>query len=264
MSENRSMSTRERWVIYPLLFLALGFALKPKFAPPEKFLCGELECSNLIVTKSAVGDGQINAVSIRTGGLRVDGNIQANGDLAVQKRLAAPEAIFDLIVAKTIRVEGNNGKTRMMIGTPQMTNKDGTTRSSESGKIEIYGKAGKPILTLGSSADDEGGVVIAARSDSKSRAILEASAEGGKIQMLDSSGLVHLAAGHLPLHSGIRATLFAPSLVTYWWHRINRPLLPKPLPPPMLPEPPTAGPSDNDEPSSGAKTPKGESKDPPE
>ena len=27
------MSTRERWIVYPLLFLALGTALRPKLAP---------------------------------------------------------------------------------------------------------------------------------------------------------------------------------------------------------------------------------------
>jgi hypothetical protein len=29
------MSTRERWIVYPLLFLALGTAIKPKLTPPE-------------------------------------------------------------------------------------------------------------------------------------------------------------------------------------------------------------------------------------
>ena len=29
------MSTRERWIVYPLLFLALGTAIKPKLAPRE-------------------------------------------------------------------------------------------------------------------------------------------------------------------------------------------------------------------------------------
>jgi hypothetical protein len=32
--ENRSMSTRERWIVYPLLFLALGAALRDKLIPP--------------------------------------------------------------------------------------------------------------------------------------------------------------------------------------------------------------------------------------
>jgi hypothetical protein len=29
------MSTRERWIVYPLLFLALGTAIKPKLTSPE-------------------------------------------------------------------------------------------------------------------------------------------------------------------------------------------------------------------------------------
>jgi hypothetical protein len=39
------MSTRERWIVYPLLLLALGTALRPKFfahVPQERVLCREL------------------------------------------------------------------------------------------------------------------------------------------------------------------------------------------------------------------------------
>lgn len=48
------MSTRERWIVYPLLFLALGVALRDKIVPVHKIVisqeirartirCGELE-----------------------------------------------------------------------------------------------------------------------------------------------------------------------------------------------------------------------------
>jgi hypothetical protein len=37
------MTTRERWIVYPLLFLALGTAIKPKLVPAERVTCRFLE-----------------------------------------------------------------------------------------------------------------------------------------------------------------------------------------------------------------------------
>ena len=31
------MSTRERWIVYPLLFMTLGIALRDKIVPPSRF-----------------------------------------------------------------------------------------------------------------------------------------------------------------------------------------------------------------------------------
>jgi hypothetical protein len=41
------MSTRERWIVYPLLFLTLGIALREKVIPPERIRVGELVCNRL-------------------------------------------------------------------------------------------------------------------------------------------------------------------------------------------------------------------------
>jgi hypothetical protein len=52
------MSTRERWIVYPLLFLALGTAIKPKLIhpqladtalPPATLRIGRVECAELAV-----------------------------------------------------------------------------------------------------------------------------------------------------------------------------------------------------------------------
>jgi hypothetical protein len=36
------MSSRERWIVYPLLLLALGTALRPKYMPQERVVCRQL------------------------------------------------------------------------------------------------------------------------------------------------------------------------------------------------------------------------------
>jgi hypothetical protein len=52
------MSTRERWIVYPLLFLALGTAIKPKLMqrelrasnlPSTTLKVGRLECAELSI-----------------------------------------------------------------------------------------------------------------------------------------------------------------------------------------------------------------------
>jgi hypothetical protein len=52
------MSTRERWIVYPLLLLALGTAIKPKLVhpqqqetmlPPTTLRVGRVECAELAI-----------------------------------------------------------------------------------------------------------------------------------------------------------------------------------------------------------------------
>ena len=46
------MSTRERWIVYPLLFLALGLVLRSSFEESIseiEFRCQTIECQNLRV-----------------------------------------------------------------------------------------------------------------------------------------------------------------------------------------------------------------------
>jgi hypothetical protein len=48
------MSTRERWIVYPLLFLTLGIALRDKVVPPvhrivfsQEIRAGNIRCSGI-------------------------------------------------------------------------------------------------------------------------------------------------------------------------------------------------------------------------
>jgi len=47
------MSQRERWVVYPLLFLALGLALRDKLVPPKSLTAGMIWCDQLEVLGQA-------------------------------------------------------------------------------------------------------------------------------------------------------------------------------------------------------------------
>ena len=47
--ENKAMSTRERWIVYPLLFLALLLILKMSYQNSMELRCRSIECYSLSV-----------------------------------------------------------------------------------------------------------------------------------------------------------------------------------------------------------------------
>ena len=63
------MSTRERWIVYPLLFLALGTAIKPKLVPAERVSCRHLEVVDekleprIRMSAGALDNGEIRIIN---------------------------------------------------------------------------------------------------------------------------------------------------------------------------------------------------------
>ena len=47
------MTTRERWIVYPLLFLALGIALRDKLIPPTLIEAEQIRCDRLETEETA-------------------------------------------------------------------------------------------------------------------------------------------------------------------------------------------------------------------
>lgn len=43
------MTTRERWTVYPLLFLAIGLAMRAVLVPPAEFDTGRIRCREIMV-----------------------------------------------------------------------------------------------------------------------------------------------------------------------------------------------------------------------
>ena len=60
------MTTRERWVVYPLLFLTLGIALKDKII--RQVSTGKVECRALVVT-DGLGNQQVVLAANPDGGI---------------------------------------------------------------------------------------------------------------------------------------------------------------------------------------------------
>ena len=74
------MNTRERWIVYPLLFLALGLALRDKLIPPSELKVGKVTCTSVTVTDLS-GNIAARIVPVRNGSGRLE--IHGPADKAV-------------------------------------------------------------------------------------------------------------------------------------------------------------------------------------
>jgi hypothetical protein len=65
-----SMTTRERWIVYPLLFLTLGIVMRDKFFVPRRMTAGAIHCRELEtvgVRCSQVEAGRVQCVEVAVG-----------------------------------------------------------------------------------------------------------------------------------------------------------------------------------------------------
>jgi hypothetical protein len=105
------MTERERWIVYPLLFLALGAALRDKFVDPtvrRSIVCQELTVvddeSDALQGAHVLAKIGRNPESSGAGYLVVNGGLEVTGALnanqyAVQGHLLTPafQAMFDFL-----------------------------------------------------------------------------------------------------------------------------------------------------------------------
>jgi hypothetical protein len=108
------MSTRERWIVYPLLFMTLGLAMRDKVYPPSKFWAGKVQAEEMDV--KTVRCEQLEAASA------VCGIAKAAG-----------------LEVRELSVNGPKGGHRVWLGVMQ----------NQSGQMELYGKDGQPVLVMG-------------------------------------------------------------------------------------------------------------------
>ncbi len=118
------MSTRERWIVYPLLFLALGVALRDKLIPPDTLRAYALKVH------------EIDAEQIR-------------GEGVVAGQLECRDLKTALATCRVATVASPGGDDGVRIGVV-----DG-----RGGQIEVCGKGGKVVALIGADRDGRGGIV---------------------------------------------------------------------------------------------------------
>jgi hypothetical protein len=76
------MTDRERWTVYPLLFLALGISVKDKLEKEKKINVDQVRCNSLVVTDRGSGKDRVTIGSSPAGGI-----MQVQGDHDVRSIL---------------------------------------------------------------------------------------------------------------------------------------------------------------------------------
>jgi hypothetical protein len=145
------MSTRERWIVYPLLFLTLGIVMRDKVMPLARFqasevAAGRIRCNQLQVDQ--VVDG-LAVRNLQCGEEFAAGKIHCK-QLQVDQVVSAGGLVVQGIQCGELLVGGPNGRPTVLVGTDAKT---------KGGVIETLSPAGAPLVVL--QPTDSGGVVAA-------------------------------------------------------------------------------------------------------
>lgn len=168
------MTERERWIVYPLLFLALGASLRDKFGGPEAVDATRVRCDEIIATKMMIADPhdklpRIVLKSVPAGSQNAHAAPNTSGQIElldssqrVQTAITHGAVITHGLKAQAIAVADPAGRNRVQIGTkPEGVEKTKQQTSATSGWVEIFGKdnSAMPIVRLAASPD--GGFIFA-------------------------------------------------------------------------------------------------------
>ncbi|MCE9548521.1 MAG: hypothetical protein K8T25_23850 [Planctomycetia bacterium] len=213
------MIERERWIVYPLLFLALGMSLKDKFVAPEDLDASHIVCQDLKVRQLVLTDdrdhplAQLRPVLPKTnesaspGGV-LSGNIgevellDAKGH---RRALLGPLMAAERIETAGLVVIDSQHKPRVEIGTLVARPKEGPPKLESCGVIQVYGPSDMPILFLGSRDLGKHGEIEVSTEAGLPLVILGASPQGGILLARHGERQAAIAVGNFPEGSGVVA-----------------------------------------------------------
>lgn len=174
------MTDRERWTVYPLLFLALGLTLRDKMFPPapgaiharQLTILGEDDQPNILLRGSDKKGGK-PAIEVLNGQGRI---------LLVAGPSGAIVETTGRLVAREVRVIGAEGQTRLALGVA------GDPQSS--GRIEWYN--GQQQLQLAAGGSDGANGIVSSYRDGKPQFSFGSSELGTLLIARDPEGRPYL------------------------------------------------------------------------
>lgn len=167
------MNERERWIVYPLLFLALGASLRDKFGGPEaidtsRIRCDELRASQVVIADPQDKQPRIVLKTVQAGSRDADATPHTSGQIElldnaqrVQTAISHGAVITHGLKTQAIAVADIAGRTRVQIGSkleavPQSKDQAPAT----SGWVEIFGKDNSPMPIVRLAASPDGGFIF--------------------------------------------------------------------------------------------------------
>jgi hypothetical protein len=130
------MSTRERWIVYPLLFLTLGIVMRDKIIPPK------------ILQVQGIAAEQIRCSQLQV-------------DMALCNRLqAGAEIVEGTVKCEDLVIIGPKGRPTVFLSTDPRT-KGGmiTSERVQCGALAVIGPEGRPTVLVGTDPKARGGLI---------------------------------------------------------------------------------------------------------
>lgn len=145
------MTERDRWIIYPLLFLAIGLSLYARFFPANRLRARSMQCDEI----------SCRHVRILGASGREEASLNERGLLAHGVRVTAP-----------------GGEQRIIL----------STLPPDVGRVEVLGAKGEPLVVLGSDPDSKVGEVALFGEQELPVAVLTAERGGGSLATFTDGG----------------------------------------------------------------------------
>jgi hypothetical protein len=161
------MSDRERWIVYPLLFLTLGIALRNQFFPTRQFGAFNLRA------------GEVTAQSIRCNQLVV--NQEAECREVLKFKNAAGDSV------KTGTAESSHSLTGL----------------AECRILQVVSQEGKPMVVAGEDPNSKSGVLQTQDSRGQKLVQLRAIENGGMVAAYSQGEKVLVAIGSADQNPGV-------------------------------------------------------------
>ncbi len=177
------MTTRERWIVYPLLFLALGVSLRDKFVPPKSLAAGKIMCDELVVH----GDASLPvAEDFRARTIHCD--------LLVADQSHCQIAQAGVAQSRAVTVTGGKGVPVILLA--------GGAADGQ-GRIELRGPDGKRAVVLAADAQSGAGSIETFTQDGFPQVRLSSAHGRGLVATVDADSKLQVVLGHILETSGL-------------------------------------------------------------
>jgi hypothetical protein len=169
-----TMSTRDRWIVYPLLFLALGTAIKPKLVPAERVTCRTLE---------VVDDDLRTRIRMTAATASDDGEIRIANQLGKSVVVLRADSATQAGLVETLN---GNGQVQTIM----------SSAGGGDGQIKVNNRRGRPVVMLRADAATRAGLIETLSDEGKLQTAMMSSATGGEIAALDHDSRNTVVIGH--------------------------------------------------------------------
>jgi hypothetical protein len=167
------MSTRERWIVYPLLFLALGIAMRNQFLPTKRFGAMDLKAADL--TAQTIHCNTIEVMQ--------DGIVRNN-----------------LGVVQELQFQRGRGGT---LHTDYIESQQSKTGEAAFRRVAVSDEKGKDVVVIQENPNTKSGTILTMTADGAPQMLLGSNNIGGVMMAFGHLGRALLEFGHEEKISGV-------------------------------------------------------------